>query len=85
MTDSLMHLADNGSREQLGEMFGIKGLSTNGSTDSAYDKRILLMINELERCFMADRLVASYRNLVAMAVLEASIYFLQPGHDASSS
>jgi hypothetical protein len=75
MTDSLIHLADNESREQLSEIFGVKSLSAEGDTNpqKTYDKRILLMINELERCFMSDRLVASYRNLVAMAVVEASI------------
>jgi hypothetical protein len=75
MTDSLIHLADNAGREQLVEIFGTKAFSTgtNGDLEKTCDKRVLLMINELERCFMADRLVPSYRNLIAMAVIEVSI------------
>ncbi|EFP77426.2 uncharacterized protein PGTG_03382 [Puccinia graminis f. sp. tritici CRL 75-36-700-3] len=81
MTDSLIHLADNAGREQLVEIFGTKALSTgtNGDLEKTCDKRLLLMINELERCFMADRLVPSYRNLIAMAVIEAKLKLMFAG------
>ncbi|KAA1114250.1 hypothetical protein PGT21_001821 [Puccinia graminis f. sp. tritici] len=81
MTDSLIHLADNAGREQLVEIFGTKALSTgtNGDLEKTCDKRVLLMINELERCFMADRLVPSYRNLIAMAVIEAKLKLMFAG------
>ncbi|WAR52569.1 hypothetical protein PtB15_1B1012 [Puccinia triticina] len=81
MTDSLMHLADDGGREQLGEIFGTKALSTGALPDleRTCDKRVLLMINELERCFMSDRLVPSYRNLIAMAVIEAKLKLMYAG------
>ncbi|WAQ89524.1 hypothetical protein PtA15_11A213 [Puccinia triticina] len=74
MTDSLIHLANNGGREQLGEIFGTKALSTGVLPDleRTCDKRALLMINKLERFFMADRLVPSYCNLITMTVIEFS-------------
>ncbi|WAR57083.1 hypothetical protein PtB15_8B128 [Puccinia triticina] len=85
MTDSLMHLADDGGREQLGEIFGTKALSTGVLPDleRTCDERVLLMINELERCFMADRLVPSYRNLIAMAIIEAKLKLIAQVIDKS--
>ncbi|KAI7963119.1 hypothetical protein MJO28_001213 [Puccinia striiformis f. sp. tritici] len=80
MSDSLIHSADNGSREQLAEILA-KGHTTELHLDSlsTADKRVLMMINELERCFVSDRLVASYRNLIAMAVVEAKLKLMFAG------
>lgn len=81
MADCFIDLADDGERQELGILSGFKLVASEINSDSqkSFDKKLLRMANELERWFMADRLVASYRNVIGMAVLEAKFKLMFAG------
>ncbi|MBW0488935.1 hypothetical protein O181_028650 [Austropuccinia psidii MF-1] len=81
MSDSFIHMADVGQQKEFSEFSLDDTISREidtGSRDSCR-KRLLVMVNELERFLVVDRLVPSYRNIITMAVVEAKLKLMFAG------